>query len=273
MNIVKVKVKIDYVIVLLLLFYSSVAHAESYKISPDLAECPNNKALASAIKINIIPPDYDDSGLLNTQYQLSEIRRMAKRSGIVSTGGLAKPATGGVVAFADVKFSMGYEYTTKYFILPKKPKYQCHYIDQITFKIQFESPPTVLFPSELYEARDLDGGVCFDQIYAHEMQHIYDYEKVFEDIVVQIEQDERFAPPRFLPNKHAMLAVPTKSNATNNDANQKIKALVDTHYGEVVSRTMSEIKREMNRTGQALDSTHEYARISSYCSGMIHYIR
>lgn len=249
--------------------YVVSVNADSYTIPHSPKDCPNDPSIPHALSIEVVSPDFSESGQLDTRFTLKEIRSLV-------SGGIE--ASQNVVAFADVRYTIGYEYSTRSFVLPKNKKYACHYVDTLTFKVEFESPPTVLFPSELYEARDQDGGVCFDQIYAHEMQHIYDYEQVFEDTLVRIQNDGRLSPVNDIPTRNNMLKLETKHTRSakgrpNVVPNALVAERVNRHYSAVVEKTTRELKSEISRRSRSLDSTHEYQRITEYCMAMIDYIK
>lgn len=224
-------------------------------------QCTSDLNKVADIVVNVEAPNMEGSGEVNTEFFLAEIRSIAKST--------FDHASDNIVAFADIRYAMNYTFKTTYFEHPNSET-DCHFISNVTFNVTFESPPSVLFPKELYEDRDLDGGVCYDQVLAHEMQHIQDYETVFENIITAIEQDERFEPSTALPNKNQMLSWPRQQRES---AGAFLESALQDYYRPVVENTMAEISENIARRAERLDSTEEYRRITELCADMQAYIQ
>lgn len=235
---------------------------EKYRISADTTSCPYDASIYSPIEISFVGPDLTHSGTLNTELSLREIRSTVKNRGFINGDR--------VVAFADIEYGVAYDFSTRSFKLPNQ-SVECHWVDAISIQFVFKKPPTVLIPSELESSKIEDGGVCFDQVFAHEMQHVRDYEKVFEDIVVQVDQDRRFHPRNLFPSKHQTLEVDILDGDPN-AGNTVIKEMLTSHYEPIVNQTMAEIKRNIRYLASILDSTDEYERITEYCRTVLNKI-
>ena len=81
-------------------------------------------AVRTVIEINIIEPDFDSSGTLDTGNTLAEIRAIANSRTFSQASS--------VVAFADVAFSIGYSFESRSFKIPQQD-IECHWINKIDF--------------------------------------------------------------------------------------------------------------------------------------------
>lgn len=245
---------------------SLLEQGELIKLASDITDCPFEPNKPAEISVSFKEPNYDNSGHLNTDFTLNEIRSLASSYGSFSAEK--------VVAFADVKFAIAYEFSTRHFKLPNQNT-ECHWVDHIQFEFIFKQAPTILFPSELYQDRADDGGVCYDQIYAHEMQHVMDYERAFEEAFVTVQQDQRFRPDQSIPNKNQMLAVDLIDDTRKEDGSKKelLAQMLSSYYKPIIKKTVQDIKGEMAYLGSLLDTQEEYERITILCGEMTEYIR
>lgn len=236
-----------------------------------VSECHRVTDAPPNIQIRILDPDFTGSGTLKTDYSLSKVRDIAKSRYGLGTESLEERTgqPGKVVALADVRYGLRYEYNLNTYTLAQSD-IECAYIESITFEFAFNSPPTVLIPNELFRHRDTDGGVCYDQVLAHEMEHVRDYEQVFDDAVVTMRQDERFLPNKSLPSASKPMKV---ARGESDNIKRRISQLVTEQYDETLTRSVQEISEEMRYRASLLDSTDEYQRITELCSEMHEFIR
>lgn len=239
----------------------ALGQGDRFNIDPSISACPYDLENSDAeIEVAIAMPDLSQSGGVNTSYRLSQIRALSGEKNSL--------APDKVVAFADVEFEFGYVYATRYFKLPEQD-IECHWIEKIDFSLRFSKPPTIFFPAELYAARDEDGGVCFDQIMAHEREHIRDFETVFEKTIAQLRQYGRLLPDSSLPSRFRSLAVPSDGV----DSKRLMEEIISDYYAPIIAPIVEEMQAELARLGEALDSSAEYERITRLCEPMIEYIQ